>query len=260
MTRLLAYSYDHLSCIAGYGTPETHSHLALHFIFSVGDAFSGTAGGKTFEGRAVFIGSDVPHTLNLERHDSVVFLFEPVSVLGRYVKETFLRDKEFFLPGEGLLCRIAELVPRCMASCPTNGLCGMSPEEAGAFDRELLGLLGWNGTDHADASLDERVLSVKTRLSEMESIPPGIMKELCDTARLSQSRLSHLFSSQVGISLHRYLAFIKIQKAFLHVRKGKSLTQAALDAGFDSPSHLVATFKRMFGISFSQFLKKRNSI
>lgn len=204
MTRLLAYSYDHLSCIAAYGSPEPHSHLALHFIFSVGDAFSGTAGGKTFEGRAVFIGSDVPHTLNLERRDSVVFLFEPVSVLGRYVKETFLRDKEFFLPGEGLLCRIAELVSRCMASCPANGLCGMSPEEAGAFDRELLGLLGWNSTDHADASLDERVLSVKAWLSEMESIPPGIMKELCDTARLSQSRLSHLFSGQAGISLRRF--------------------------------------------------------
>ncbi|MBQ3800304.1 MAG: AraC family transcriptional regulator [Treponema sp.] len=64
-----------------------------------------------------------------------------------------------------------------------------------------------------------------------------------------------MFSGQAGISLHRYLAFIKIQKAFLHVRKGKSLTRAALDAGFDSPSHLAATFKRMFGISFSQFLK-----
>ncbi len=45
MTRLLAYSYDHLSCIAAYGSPEPHRHLALHFIFSVGGAFPGTAGG-----------------------------------------------------------------------------------------------------------------------------------------------------------------------------------------------------------------------
>ena len=255
MTRLLAYSYDHLSCIAAYGSPEPHNHLALHFIFSVGGDFPGTAGGKAFEGKAVFIDSDVPHTLNLESSDAIVFLFEPVSTLGRYVKQTFLRDKEFFLPDEGLLCRIGELVSRCSASCPVDGLCRMSPEGAAAFDRELLGLLGWNGTGLADASLDERVLSVKARLSEMESIPSGIMKELCDTAGLSQSRLSHLFSGQAGISLHRYLAFIKIQKAFMHVRKGKSLTQAALDADFDSPSHLAATFKRMFGISFSQFLK-----
>ena len=161
MTRLLAYSYDHLSCIAAYGSPEPHSHLALHFIFSVGGAFPGTAGGKTFEGRAVFIGSDVPHTLNLERRDAIVFLFEPVSALGRFVKEAFLRDKEFFLPGEGLLCRIAELVSRCSAFCPANGLCGMSPEEAGAFDRELLGLLGWNGTGCADTSLDVTIQNLK---------------------------------------------------------------------------------------------------
>ena len=60
MTRLLEYSYDHLSCIAAYGCPEPHSHLALHFIFSVGGDFPGTAGGTTFEGKAVFIDSDVP--------------------------------------------------------------------------------------------------------------------------------------------------------------------------------------------------------
>ena len=255
MTRLLSNAYDHLSCSAGYGTPDTHSHLALHFIFSLDTAFPGNAGGNDFEGKAVFIDSDVPHTLHLESCDAIVVLFEPVSALGRYVKETFLRDKDFYLPEKELLCRITELLACYPASCTGNGLCGLTPEQAFAFDRELLELLGWHGPGRADALLDERVLSVKARLSEMDTIPADIMKELCDTARLSQSRLSHLFSSQAGIPLHRYLAFMKIQKAFLHVRRGKNLTQAALDAGFDSPSHLASTFKRMFGISFSQFLK-----
>ena len=81
MTRLISYTYDHLSCSAGYGTPDTHSHLALHFIFSLDTAFPGNAGGNDFEGKAVFIDSDVPHTLHLESCDAVVVLFEPLGTL-----------------------------------------------------------------------------------------------------------------------------------------------------------------------------------
>lgn len=44
---------------------------------------------------------------------------------------------------------------------------------------------------------------------------------------------------------------MKMKKAAEHIACGCSLTDAAIRAGFDSPSHLSATVKRMFGISLS---------
>lgn len=78
----------------------------------------------------------------------------------------------------------------------------------------------------------------------------GMLVYLFDPACLSQSRLSHLFKESVGISLHRYLAWEKMRKGYVNYRKYGSITEAAMRAGFDSPSHFAATCKRMFGLSF----------
>lgn len=260
MTKLLAYTYDHLSCIADYGTPDKHSHLALHFIFSPECSFSGTADGAAFEGRAVFIDSDVPHTVNLDGCIATVCLFEPVSALGRYVKEAFLQEKSFYLPDEQFLDKLNAVSARYANLFHAENFCIPKTDDSLEFDVQILESIGWKSRSQPDSAIDRRITAVKAMLSELETIPHDVMKLLCDTANLSQSRLSHLFTEQAGIPLHRYLAFIKIQKAFAHVRNGNNLTQAALDAGFDSSSHLAATFKRMFGISFSQFLKSGNSI
>ena len=253
MTKFLSYNYDHLSCIADYGTPDTHSHLALHFIFSLNGTFSGIVDGESFSARAVFISSDVPHTLVLDNQSALVYLFEPVSALGHYIEDSFLKKQKFQIADKELISRIDKFL-NSVFDLYSEDLC------AADFDSEILKILGWKSEEHLNVMLDERLVAVKKLLFEIDTIPHDIMDVLCNKVNLSKSRLSHLFSKQVGISLHRYLAFIKIQKAFMYVRSGRNLTEAALDAGFDSSSHLSSTFKRMFGISFSHFLKSKNSI
>ena len=76
-----------------------------------------------------------------------------------------------------------------------------------------------------------------------------------DKVALSQSRLSHLFKEQVGIPLKSYIQFHQIQKAFLGLLNGKNITEAAMFAGFDTPSHFAAVTKRMMGMPASISLK-----
>jgi AraC-like DNA-binding protein len=89
----------------------------------------------------------------------------------------------------------------------------------------------------------------------MDEIPENAVPLLCQKVYLSQSRLSHLFKEVTGISLSRYLAMEKMRKGYIHFQKHGNITEAAMHAGFDSPSHFAATCKRMFGISFSEFIK-----
>ncbi len=73
-------------------------------------------------------------------------------------------------------------------------------------------------------------------------------------AGLSSSRFQHLFKEQTGLSFRRYRLWARLQATMSYVKEGKSLTQAAHDAGFASSAHLSAAFKAMFGLPLSTLL------
>ena len=87
------------------------------------------------------------------------------------------------------------------------------------------------------------------------------IEKYADTLCLSSSRLSHLFSEKTGISLKSYLTLHQLQRAFRAILQGSSITDAAMNAGFDSPSHFASTAKRLMGlparatVKDSEFLK-----
>lgn len=72
---------------------------------------------------------------------------------------------------------------------------------------------------------------------------------------LSSSRLSHLFREQIGVPLKSYILFHQLERAFTALLNGSNITDAAMIAGFDSPSHFAATVKKWMGMSVSASIK-----
>lgn len=72
---------------------------------------------------------------------------------------------------------------------------------------------------------------------------------------LSNSRLSHLFKENTGISLSGYILLHKLQKASYLIFQGLSITDSSMAAGFDSPSHLAATSKKLLGMTAKDIRK-----
>lgn len=72
---------------------------------------------------------------------------------------------------------------------------------------------------------------------------------------LSESRLSHAFKENVGISLKGYLTIARLKYAYRLVMEGKSKTYASYEAGFSSPAHLAYICKKQMGISISDVLR-----
>ena len=102
--------------------------------------------------------------------------------------------------------------------------------------------------------LDERITGFLNILQDCTCIDHSVDKfaeELC----ISTSRLSHLFSEQVGIPLKSYLTLHQLEKAYQDILNGNSITDAAMNAGFDSPSHFAATVKRLMGLPTRRALK-----
>lgn len=65
---------------------------------------------------------------------------------------------------------------------------------------------------------------------------------------LSASRLSHIFKEYTGVSLKGYLNMKQMQYAYMLAMGGKSITDAALEAGFFSAAHLAVSCKKQMGV------------
>lgn len=71
---------------------------------------------------------------------------------------------------------------------------------------------------------------------------------------LSRSRTQALFTAAVGMPFRRYRIWRRMARVMAHLQAGATLTRAAMDAGFASPSHLATAFRTQFGISPSTLL------
>ena len=232
------FGYDHIMMRAEYRTPDPHSHLAVHFIAGLDGPVHCVVSGDSFDADAVFIASDVVHTAYAETGDMLVFLFDTAGSIAEEAQKQYLCGRPYF-------CGDKETVEKLREIWKNN-----PPAQADSLIPQLLGL------DTVGNTLrDERISQVLEYLRSLDEVPEDITAQLCAKVCLSPSRLSHLFKENVGISLHRYLAMDKMRKGYIHFQKYGNITEASMRAGFDSPSHFAATCKRMFGISFSEFVK-----
>lgn len=73
--------------------------------------------------------------------------------------------------------------------------------------------------------------------------------DIAARAGLSTSRLTHLFTAQVGLPLRRYALWLRLTLAIAEVAAGRDLTTAAHAAGFSDSAHLTRTCRENFGLA-----------
>jgi AraC-like DNA-binding protein len=100
--------------------------------------------------------------------------------------------------------------------------------------------------DQADSTaLDERVQTVCHWLRE--NLPERLqLSELAALTSLSSSRLTHLFSQQMGVTMRRFLAHLKMQQALYGWKPGMQFAELAALSGFYDQPHLLRTAREMF--------------
>lgn len=86
----------------------------------------------------------------------------------------------------------------------------------------------------------------------------SMIQKLKSLVYLSESRLSHIFKAQVGISLKRYLVWSRLKRTIHTVlNRNENLFSAALTCGFYDQAHLTKAFKEMLGITPSAVYNSR---
>lgn len=227
------YLDTHVMVLSSADSLAPHAHLATQLTISLGGAARWMVNGRSIDASAVYIDSGVEHHC-LTAGDYLTFLFMKTSDYAHCAQRRFLQGQDFAVLDES-------------ASREMRILVEQFAQDPQALSDSVLRACGF--CSEAGPHYDERIRDALGALERMDAIPADAPKLLSSEACLSQSRFSHLFKQETGMTLASYLAFLKLRKAYQGLRDGKSITQAAMDAGFSSPSHCAASCTRMFGIS-----------
>nr|WP_246616001.1 AraC family transcriptional regulator [Aquimarina litoralis] len=113
-------------------------------------------------------------------------------------------------------------------------------------------------TEDLKTPTDKRIIDCIKFIEENQLEYKNLISELTSKVFLSNSRLSHLFKEQIGVSIKKYLVWNKLRQAInLYLTENTNLTDISLESGFFDQAHLSNSFKNVLGVSPSKAYNSR---
>lgn len=114
------------------------------------------------------------------------------------------------------------------------------------------------GFQSEDLPIDPRIFEIVRYLKNLSDLPSEIdLLYLSKRVGLSPGRFRHLFYENIGISLKRFLMYLKIRRAADCFASGKNLVQASIAGGFADAAHFSRSFRIACGQKPSNILLSR---
>ncbi|MBI5559083.1 MAG: helix-turn-helix transcriptional regulator [Deltaproteobacteria bacterium] len=221
-----------------------HMHHALQVIIDRKGEFDLRIDKAPVKCGGVIIGPDRRHQLVSSADTQAHLFIDREEAVARAIARHHLGDKNFKILDGPLLERL-----RGVFNEPDNflGPCAQAHD----VYRKIVTELGGYAAPAMEA-IDPRIRGVMALVQEKLFSEKVTIAELARNACLSESRLMHLFSKQIGIPLRRYVLWQRVLVAMRMIAQGKmSLTEAAHAAGFSDSAHLSRTYRSMFGLTLS---------
>ena len=108
-----------------------------------------------------------------------------------------------------------------------------------------------NPRQQADAKLTLVLAELNKAVEDNATIDREQVARIC---HLSPSRFSHWFSQKTGMPLRSYRKWLRLIKALEAAVLTRSLSHAAVDAGFSDQSHFTRAVSEAFGVSPTDIL------
>ena len=105
---------------------------------------------------------------------------------------------------------------------------------------------------------DPRIADIIDYVDNHELDYRTMLATLKPMVNLSESRISHLFKANVGLSLKKYLVWSKLRNTIKqHLDREEDLFSALIRSGFYDQPHFSNTFKSMLGINPTRVYNSR---
>ncbi len=249
------YIYDRLVVLLRSSFyAEMHKHHAIQLVLGLDDSFELSCGDVQQVYDSILIPPNVSHQIQPGHGWHITLLIEPESNTGKGLIETYdLVDSPVAFEHESTSGLKSVLIEQT-SYLSKNDL--LTYSEVDTLITDWLRVIA---EPLAVSLCDDRIQRV------LDIIHTNIT---CDRVKrlefpevgLSKSRLAHLFVEQIGITLSRYVLWVRMKTAVRYILSGASLTESAHQAGFSDLAHLSRSFKNTFGLTMSDLFKEGEKV
>ncbi|WP_032123397.1 helix-turn-helix transcriptional regulator [Clostridium amazonitimonense] len=237
---------DHITFLTNKVDADYHSHNYIQITIGLEKNFTINIENEEFYTKGIILGSNISHKLKGYNEWQLYLLINPESIFGETIKRNILNETEIYILEEKNINKIIQPdINTIIETISSEGYCNFVKKIKEALNVSIFDL---------DHKIDNRVIEI---LTYIESYPLDklTVKELSNKVFLSESRLSHLFKEEIGISLTSYILHEKLKKAFYLILKGLSITDAAMEVGFSSSSHFTRSARDKLGMAPRTIIK-----
>lgn len=215
-----------LAFTGSIGPTDAHAHHAVQIITATTALTVLDGHGTRHRGTKVVVPADASHRIEVGAQEGTVVFLEPESAPGEAAHSRAVRSGWTVTPV------LSSSRRRALATVVDDLIAHLAPTTA----------------DYGTAARHPAIEDALRLLPDMVAAGPVSGTELAAQLGLSASRLTHLFTEQVGIPLRRYVLWSRLRAAITRVQAGDDLTGAAHGAGFADSAHLTRTTREMFGL------------
>lgn len=237
MSRIV-FQESYIVIVPSFNKTDTHKHPFMH-LFLGKNGCKVTVDKKDLQGNIILLDSNVKHVVKEDNGCDFFLLVDPTSIIAEQFLDKYMKGSFY----HGINSEVADI-----------------PEDIESLsDKEIVRtvenvLLAMDISTEETSTKDERVEQVIANIISGEWLSYSV-KKIAESVFLSDSRLTHLFKEEVGISLKSYILIRRMEHAYRFVSSGGTITRAAQEGGFSSSAHLAYTCKTLTGVSITDVLK-----
>lgn len=104
-------------------------------------------------------------------------------------------------------------------------------------------------SDAAEQPSNGRLKNILSLIKRGEGNTLSIFKNIVMETGLSESRLMHYFKAETGVTIRKYIQWLRIQQALKSIVQGCKINEASSSAGFTDAAHFNRIFVSTFGVN-----------
>ncbi len=251
-----------------YITPRWHEHIEiLYFQEGTGDVTCGDVTYPVASGDVIYVNSTYIHAIRPKtklRYFCLILYpdffkdinFDPKVLITTHIKEdAFIRDLFRQIFEEGEFCPNG--VDLTIKTTPGSDMI------VKGLAYTLMGYLTRNYTDHRMNDIDSSNHALKLHRAQMifdyiakHYSQPITSRHLADLCHVNESYFCRFFKKSFGKTPLSYLNEYRAEKAAILLKESqKSITEIALETGFENSNYFTRIFRKLKGVSPSAFRK-----